>query len=112
MTPTGSFSVLEKDPSHKSNIYGNFVEAGGRVVRAGVSLKIDSAPSGTHYVGAPMKWFMRLTEMGVGMHVGILPGYPGLARLRPAAGSDGAVDLLEGEGRHAGDDFAVARSPS
>jgi lipoprotein-anchoring transpeptidase ErfK/SrfK len=23
-----------------------------------------------------MKWFMRLTEKGVGMHVGILPGYP------------------------------------
>ena len=49
---------------------------GGRVVRAGVSLKIDSAPSGTHYVGAPMKWFMRLTDDGVGMHIGILPGYP------------------------------------
>ncbi len=38
--------------------------------------RIDSAPSGTHYVGAPMKWFMRLTGEGVGMHVGILPGYP------------------------------------
>jgi lipoprotein-anchoring transpeptidase ErfK/SrfK len=23
-----------------------------------------------------MKWFMRLTGEGVGMHVGILPGYP------------------------------------
>ena len=23
-----------------------------------------------------MKWFMRLTDEGVGMHVGILPGYP------------------------------------
>ncbi len=27
-------------------------------------------------LGAPMKWFMRLTWDGVGMHVGILPGYP------------------------------------
>jgi lipoprotein-anchoring transpeptidase ErfK/SrfK len=76
MTPTGSFSVLEKDPNHKSNVYGAFVDPSGRVVRAGVSTKVDSAPSGTHYVGAPMKWFMRLTEQGVGMHVGILPGYP------------------------------------
>lgn len=76
VTPSGSFSVLEKDPNHKSNIYGNFVDAGGRTVRSGVSLKIDSAPSGTHYVGASMKWFMRLTDQGVGMHVGILPGYP------------------------------------
>ncbi|MGB8353379.1 MAG: L,D-transpeptidase family protein [Chthoniobacteraceae bacterium] len=75
MTPNGNFKVLEKDPNHFSNIFGSFVDSGGRTVRGGVSLKIDSAPSGTHYVGAPMKWFMRLTEDGVGMHVGILPGY-------------------------------------
>lgn len=76
MTPTGSFKVLQKDPDHRSSIYGDFVDSKGRVVRAGVSLKVDSAPSGTHYVGAPMKWFCRLTDTGVGMHVGILPGYP------------------------------------
>jgi lipoprotein-anchoring transpeptidase ErfK/SrfK len=76
MTPAGKFSVLEKDPDHRSSVYGNFLDRGGRVVRGGVSLKIDSAPSGTHYQGAPMKWFMRLTEDGVGMHIGILPGYP------------------------------------
>ncbi len=23
-----------------------------------------------------MKWFLRLTDEGVGMHVGFLPGYP------------------------------------
>jgi lipoprotein-anchoring transpeptidase ErfK/SrfK len=76
MTPNGSFSVLEKDADHRSSIYGDFVDDKGRVVRAGVSLKVDSAPSGTHYLGAPMKWFSRLTSNGVGMHVGILPGYP------------------------------------
>lgn len=75
-TPAGHFSVLEKDPDHRSSIYGDFVDGSGRVVRAGISARIDSAPSGTHYVGAPMKWFMRVTEGGVGMHVGILPGYP------------------------------------
>ncbi len=74
-TPTGSFSVMEKDADHRSNIYGAFCDSRGRIVREGVSSKIDSAPSGTHYVGAPMKWFMRLTSGGVGMHVGILPGY-------------------------------------
>ena len=76
MTPTGSFRVMEKDIDHRSSIYGDFVDRQGRVVRAGVSLKVDSAPSGTRYVGAPMKYFMRLTNGGVGMHVGILPGYP------------------------------------
>lgn len=75
-SPTGNFSVLEKDPNHRSNIYGDFVDRSGRIVRAGVSAKIDAAPSGTHYVGASMKWFMRLTAEGVGMHIGILPGYP------------------------------------
>ena len=75
-SPNGSFSVREKDPNHRSSIYGDFVDPSGRIVRAGVSAKIDSAPSGTHFVGSPMKWFMRLTDEGVGMHVGILPGYP------------------------------------
>ena len=76
MTPTGSFTVLEKDPDHSSSIYGDFVDSKGRVVRSGVSLKVDSAPAGTRYRGAPMKWFCRLTWSGVGFHVGILPGYP------------------------------------
>jgi lipoprotein-anchoring transpeptidase ErfK/SrfK len=75
-TPNGSFSVMEKDKDHRSNIYGDYVDSKGRVVRGGISSQIDSAPSGTHYVGASMKWFMRLTSGGVGMHVGILPGYP------------------------------------
>jgi hypothetical protein len=75
-SPTGYLRVLEKDANHRSNIYGDFVDIAGRVVRAGVSARIDAAPSGTHFVGAAMKWFMRLTEDGVGMHVGLLPGYP------------------------------------
>src|SRR5205085_3017019 len=75
-SPSGHFSVLEKDPNHHSTIYGDFVDRSGRVVRAGVSAKIDSAPSVTHFTGASMNWFMRLTGDGVGMHVGILPGYP------------------------------------
>ena len=75
-TPTGVFTITQKNANHRSNIYGDFVDSRGRVVRAGISLKIDSAPSGTRYVGAPMKYFMRLTDSGVGMHVGILPGYP------------------------------------
>ena len=85
-TPTGSLRVLEKDPNHHSSVYGNFVDGHGRTVRSGVSTRADSAPSGTHYVGAPMKWFCRLTDEGVGMHVGILPGY---------AASHGCVRLPE-----------------
>ena len=75
-SPSGSFKVLEKDPNHHSTLYGDFVDNSGRIVRAGVSMHIDAAPSGTRFQGAAMKWFMRLTGDGVGMHVGILPGYP------------------------------------
>ncbi len=75
-TPTGQFTVLEKDANHHSSIYGDFRDSSGRVVRGGVSAHIDSAPSGTHFTGAEMKWFMRLTGDGVGMHIGFLPGYP------------------------------------
>ena len=73
---TGHLRVLEKDTNHRSNVYGDFVDSVGRIARAGVRARIDAAPSGTHFAGATMKWFMRLTEDGVGMHVGLLPGYP------------------------------------
>jgi lipoprotein-anchoring transpeptidase ErfK/SrfK len=75
-TPNGSFTVLEKDKDHHSSLYGDYKDNSGRTVRGGISAHIDAAPSGTHFVGASMKWFMRLTSEGVGMHVGILPGYP------------------------------------
>ena len=75
MTPTGSFKITEKDKDHRSSLYGDFVDRSGRTVRAGISLKVDSAPSGTRYVGAPIRWFCRFNG-AIGMHVGILPGYP------------------------------------
>lgn len=81
MTPTGSFVVVQKDAEHRSSLYGAFVNKNNQIVRAGVSTRIDSAPSGTHFAGAPMKWFMRFGEnlqshRAEGMHTGILPGYP------------------------------------
>jgi len=75
-SPRGHFNVMEKDPNHHSSLYGDFVDGSGRTVRGGVSARSDSAPSGTHFAGAAMRWFLRLTGEGVGMHVGILPGYP------------------------------------
>ena len=74
--PDSHVTVLEKDKDHHSSLYGDYKDSSGSTVRGGISARIDSAPSGTHFVGASMKWFMRLTGEGVGMHVGILPGYP------------------------------------
>ncbi|WP_110708379.1 L,D-transpeptidase [Salinicola sp. CR57] len=47
-TPTGVFTVLQKDKDHRSNLYGN----------------------------APMPYQQRLTWDGVALHAGGLPGYP------------------------------------
>lgn len=47
-TPTGVFTILQKDVDHRSNIYSN----------------------------APMPFMQRLTWGGIAMHAGNLPGYP------------------------------------
>ena len=47
-TPTGIFSILEKNRYHYSNLYG----------------------------GAPMPFMQRITNSGVALHAGDLPGYP------------------------------------
>lgn len=77
MTPTGNFTILEMHAEHRSNLYGDFVSRKtGAVVRAGVSARSDAAPSGTAFRPAPMRWYLRLTWQGVGIHAGHLPGYP------------------------------------
>lgn len=58
-TPPGYFTILQKKPFHRSNLYSN----------------------------APMPWMQRLTWDGIALHAGHLPGYPashGCIRL-PAA---------------------------
>lgn len=47
-TPTGIFSVIQKNRHHVSNIYS----------------------------GAPMPYMQRITWSGIAMHAGVLPGYP------------------------------------
>ena len=75
-TQPGSFTVLERIKKHESGMYGSFVDKLGRTVRSGVSMKLDAAPAGTHYVATPMPFFCRITESGFGIHGGVLPGYP------------------------------------
>ena len=75
-TPPGSFRILQKDLHHKSSRYGVFVDEAGNVVDGDVDSKKDPVPRGLKYEGANMSHFMRLTNEGVGMHAGFLPGYP------------------------------------
>ncbi|HEY5792064.1 MAG TPA: L,D-transpeptidase family protein [Chthoniobacterales bacterium] len=76
-TPAGSFKILKKENrEYRSNLYGDYVDDAGNVVVTNVGIKVDPMPPGTHFSGAPMPYFMRLTNTGVGMHTGFLPGIP------------------------------------
>lgn len=72
-TPTGNFSIIQKDRDHLSNLYGDYVDADGNIVVRNVGIMENRRPPGTSFRGAPMPYFMRITG-GVGMHTGYLPG--------------------------------------
>src|SRR5256714_3080725 len=74
-TPTGKFSIIQKDVNHVSSKYGDYVDDAGNVLAPNVDVEKDKKPPGTHFKGAPMPYFMRIVG-GVGMHAGYLPGYP------------------------------------
>ncbi|MFZ4681565.1 MAG: L,D-transpeptidase family protein [Terrimicrobiaceae bacterium] len=75
-TPAGNYTIIQKNIDHRSNLYGDFVDGSGTVVVKNVDVKKDTAPPGTKFLGASMPYFMRLTNSGVGMHQGFLPGVP------------------------------------
>lgn len=75
-TPAGNYKIIQKNIDHKSNLYGDYVDASGTVVVKNVDAKKDPCPPGAKFAGAPMPYFMRLTNTGVGMHQGFLPGVP------------------------------------
>ncbi len=74
-TVTGSYSILDKDIDHRSSLFGAYVDKAGNVVQGDVDTRTDRAPPGTTYMGANMRYFMRIVG-GIGMHEGYLPGYP------------------------------------
>ncbi|MEZ5301183.1 MAG: L,D-transpeptidase family protein [Verrucomicrobiales bacterium] len=74
-TPTGSFKVTQKNIDHRSNLYGEIVDAYGNVVNNDATNGKDPIPPGGKFVGASMPFFMRFNN-AVGMHAGYLPGYP------------------------------------
>lgn len=74
-TRPGKFSVIQKDLDHKSNLYGDYVDATGVIVKKEVDIRKDARPKGAKFDGANMRFFMRITG-AIGMHEGYLPGYP------------------------------------
>lgn len=88
-TPTGEFKVLGKSQIYASNLYGKIYDATGAVAIEDADTTRDAVPEGGKFVGAPMPYWMRLTNTGVGLHIGYVPGRPashGCIRLpRPVA---------------------------
>ena len=74
-TPSGRFSVIQKDINHASNLFGDYVDSAGNVVVPNIDVTKDPKPKGTHFRGTPMPYFMRIVS-GTGLHAGYLPGYP------------------------------------
>ncbi len=74
-TPTGRFQVIRKDEDHRSSVYGDYVDNSGQIVKANVDSRRDSKPPHSHFVGAPMPYFIEFSP-GYGLHQGYLPGEP------------------------------------
>jgi lipoprotein-anchoring transpeptidase ErfK/SrfK len=74
-TPPGEYKVIQKDKDHVSNLYGNFVDAAGAVVKANVDMSKDKVPEGATFAGSKMPYFLRF-HRGYGLHAGRLPGRP------------------------------------
>ena len=70
-TPAGKFFVREKLPLKKSNLYGRYVRRDtGEIVVQKAWEHQGPRPPGTVYEGISMPWWLRLTDDGVGIHVG------------------------------------------
>ena len=68
LTRTGSFTVLDKERSHYSSMYGKIVDASGNTVVADADADMQVSRGGK-FIPAPMHYFMRFNG-GDGMHAG------------------------------------------
>jgi hypothetical protein len=75
-TPPGDYKVLEKIVDKSSNTYGKIYDAEGNMINGDADANNDTIPEGGKFVGAPMKYWMRLTWDGVGHHIGPIRRYP------------------------------------
>ena len=75
-TPAGSFTIRGKEKNYSSNLYGKIYDAQNVVLVADADARTDAVPEGGRFEGATMPYWMRLTDTGVGMHIGYVPGRP------------------------------------
>ncbi len=72
-TPTGSFKISERKVDKTSSKYGVIQNAEGVITDYDAAVGREKVPAGHKYVPAPMPFWMRLTNYGVGMHSGPIP---------------------------------------
>ncbi|MDP4624723.1 MAG: L,D-transpeptidase family protein [Akkermansiaceae bacterium] len=71
-TPAGTYYITEKIVDKYSNRYGWIENELGETIDNDASPG-DYVPPGAVYKPAPMPYWMRLTDYGIGMHVGNIP---------------------------------------
>jgi lipoprotein-anchoring transpeptidase ErfK/SrfK len=59
----------------RSNRYGRIYDAEGDCVESDADILKDAVPEGGRFEGAPMRYWMRLTNDGIGHHVGPVKRY-------------------------------------
>lgn len=72
-TPPGTYYILEKTVDKRSNKYGRIYDAEGDVVNSDADSTKDTIPEGGKFVGASMPYWMRMSNDGIGHHIGPLP---------------------------------------
>jgi len=72
-TPAGDYTILKKVADKYSNLYGVTVDAEGNLVNENADVRKDKPPAGGSFKFAPMPYWMRLTNTGIGMHAGHIP---------------------------------------
>jgi len=82
-TPPGHYTVLSKDASHVSTVFGDYVDDNGNVVTSNIDSRKDRRPKGSHFDGARMPYAM-FFRGGYAMHQGYVP---------PFAASHGCIRL-------------------
>jgi len=73
-TPTGHFTIREKKADHVSNLYGKLYDAEGKLIDSDADTRTMIVPEGGRFEGSSMPNWMRITDSGVGMHIGHVPG--------------------------------------
>ena len=75
-TPAGDYTIRSKEKNYASNLYGRIYDAQDLLVVSDADARSDMVPEGGRFEGATMPYWMRLTDSGVGLHVGYVPGRP------------------------------------